>query len=171
MVWGIQSPWGITSWGATASGAVVVLPPSISVAGIEALDAALGVDIFFDGDYHVSAAGDYILVRGLPAFIQAIYHRIMTKPGELAARPGYGVGAAAFVKKRTRPAELDELNQRLVDQLSLEPRVQEIVDTAVEPLEEGVPGINISLRIRAADTVLDFRPLALTDGVESGGIR
>lgn len=171
MVWGIQSPWGITSWGASASGAVVVLPPDITVDGIKALDNALGVDLMFENDYMLSAAGDYILLKGLPAFIQSIYHRCITKPGELAARPGYGVGVAQFVKKRNRPSELNDLEQRLHDQLSLERRVQEIVKIAIEPLANEQPGITIGLKIRAADTVLDFRPLAFTEGVETGAIR
>lgn len=134
---------------------------------ISELEEALGVDIMFDGDYHLTADRDYVLVRGLAAIKQSIYHRLITKPGEFRLRPSYGVGVLSYVKKRNRPAELQDLQQRIIDQLSLDPAIDEVLDATVENLEDA-PGIRLGLKIRVRSTVLQFRPLTLIDGGTSG---
>lgn len=168
-VWGVGSPFGITSWSG-AAGAVVSLPGTISTDGIAALEAKLGVDIMFDGDYHLSADRDYVLVRGLAALTQWILHCLLTKPGEFTVRPGYGVGLLSFVKKRKTPSALDEIKQRIIDQLSLDDRIDEVVEIVIEDLPEPDPGIKLLLRVRAVDTVLRFRPLIITERTVQGAL-
>lgn len=120
----------------------------------------LGKDIYFDGDYSVNGAGDYALLEGVDALRQAIYHRLITRPGEFRLRPTYGVGVSKFVKKRRIQAELDDLKGKIVDQLSLDPRVDEVVNVTVERIDDGV---KIGLIVRAAGDTLKFRPFQFNE--------
>lgn len=115
----------------------------------------LGKDIYFDGDYAVTAAGDYATVEGVAALRASIYRRLITRPGEFRARPNYGVGITDFVKKRNTTATLDELRQRVMDQLSLDPRVAEVGEVVVEPIEDG---LRLGIVVQAAGRTLKFEP-------------
>jgi phage baseplate assembly protein W len=127
----------------------------------------LGKDIFFDGDFHVAAHGDYILLEGEEAVRQSIYRRLLTRPGEFRARPEYGVGVLSFVKKRRTPAAMSELRQRIVDQLSFDPRIASIADVAVEDIDGG---IKISIAIEIAGKTLRFKPFDFRETVLIGTI-
>ncbi len=120
----------------------------------------LGKDIKFDGDKHVSPSGDYVLVEGMAAMRQSIYHRLITKPGEYARNPGYGVGIQLYVKRRRTPSVLDELHNRIVDQLSLDPRIEEVVALRVERITDG---IRVAIKITVAGRTLEFRPFEFTE--------
>lgn len=125
----------------------------------ETLDA-LGADIFFDGDLHVHAGGDFVLVEGLAAMRQAIYHRLLTKPGEYKRNPNYGVGVMSYVKRRRTRSVLDHLRGRIIDQLSLDRRIDEVLSVVVENITDGV---KIAIKVRVAGEALTFRPFEFTE--------
>lgn len=120
----------------------------------------LGEDIFFDGDYSITPAGDLAVVTGLDALRAAIYRRLLTRPGEFKLRPDYGVGVMDFVKKRRTQTTLDALRQRITDQLSLESRIQEVLDIGVERIDDG---LKVKVVVRAAGKALTFRPFLFTE--------
>lgn len=120
----------------------------------------LGQDIFFDGDMHVTPAGDYVLVSGMEALRQAIYRRLVTRPGEYRVRPSYGVGVQDYVKKRRLASTLDELKVAITDQLSFDQRIDEVADVVVEYISDG---IKVGIAIRAAGETLRFRPFDFTE--------
>lgn len=162
-VWGTSSPWGITSF--SAGGAVVSLPPTVSTTGLDAQNAALGVDIFFNGDYEMTAAGDYAVVEGFAALNQGIYQRIITKPGSYVFRPGYGIGIQRWAKRRNLLSDMHELEQVVEDQLSLDQRISRVNKVFVEELEEG-PGVKLGFDIESFGATMAFRPLTFSaDGV------
>lgn len=138
-----------------------------SGAGADQKLALLGKDLFFNGDYDVTAAGDYVLLEGEDAVRQAIYRRLMTRPGEYKVRPEYGVGMMDFVKRRRLASTLDELRQRVVDQLSLDPRISEVVDIVASTITDG---ICLKIVVRIAGDTLTFRPFNFTEGPLSGQI-
>jgi len=125
----------------------------------------LGKDILFDGDYHVGPTGDWVLLSGLDALRQAIYRRLMVRPGEYRVRPEYGVGVMDFVKKRRLPTTVDELRQRIVDQLSLDERIDEVLDVVVENIQDG---LQVGVVIRAAGKSLKFEPFDFREGKTLG---
>jgi len=120
----------------------------------------LGKDLYFDGDFAVTAAGDYATLEGLAAFRQSIYRRLITRPGEYRARPDYGCGVLSFVKKRLIQSELDDLKGRITDQLSLDPRLSEVTRVVIERIENG---IRIGIAVRAAGESLVFEPFDFTE--------
>ncbi len=127
----------------------------------------LGKDIFFNGDFDVNAAGDFVLLEGLEAVRQSIYRRLMTRPGEFKLRPEYGVGVINFVKKRRIQSTVDQLRQRIVDQLSLDTRIAEVLDVVVEQITDG---LKVGIVVRVAGETLKFRPFLFTEQTLIGGI-
>ena len=172
MSWGGRSWAKGMAWG--AAGASPVAPASVATSNAEALslrDAILGVDIMFnDNDFHVTSAGDFIILSGKKALKQAIYHRLMTRPGEFKVRPSYGVGLFSYVKKRLRQGDLSELKARIIDQLSLEPRIEEVVDVFVEILSTN-DGVKIGIKIKAAGEEFEMRTIAFADSLEDIGLK
>lgn len=132
-------------------------PPSQAQQSVseEQKDLTLGKDLYFDGDTRVGPSGDYVLVRGLEALRQSIYRRLLTRPGEFKLRPTYGVGVLSYVKKRLNVSELDELKGRIVDQLSLDDRIEQVRDVQIERTENQ---IRINVVIQAAGETLKFQP-------------
>ena len=113
----------------------------------------LGKDMYFDGDFSVSAAGDFQTIEGLEALKQALHHRLITRPGEYRLRPEYGVGVRDFVKKRRQQSSLNELRQRITDQISLDDRVEQVVEVVIEDITDGV---RIGVVVRASGETLKF---------------
>lgn len=161
--WG-SSSWGLSSWGLSSSPFAASATAGGTSSGEEVL-RLLGRDVMFDTDYHVGPDRDWVLVEGLDALKQSLYHRLITKPGEYRLRPSYGCGVLSYVKKRNRPAELAELRQRVVDQLLADRRVDEVIGVTIEPLPDGAQGITVTIAVRASGLELNFTPLSLTDEV------
>lgn len=109
-----------------------------------------GKDLFFSDDTQLNAAGDYLTVDEKEALRQAIYRRLITSPGEFAVRPGYGVGLGAYVKKRLTPALLDELRQKILDQLRQDDRIDKVIEVVTESYTvSGQTGIKVYVKVRA----------------------
>lgn len=159
-VWGAVSPWGLTTW--SAGGAVASLPGAVSTVGAEAQESALGVDIFFGGNYEITAAGDLALVRGFAALNQSIYHRLITRPGEFVMRPGYGVGIQRWVKRSNKVAQLHQLEQTVRDQLSFDKRISRVKQVFVDDLDDA-PGVILGFDIEAIGRTIEFRPLTFAE--------
>ncbi len=120
----------------------------------------LGKDIKFDGDKHVSPSGDYVLVAGMEAMRQSIRHRLITKPGEYTRNPKYGVGVQLYVKRRRSTSVIDELRNRIIDQLSYDLRIEEVVAVEVEYITDG---IQVAIKVNVSGKTLSFRPFQFTE--------
>ena len=141
------------------------IPPSTAAADQKLL--LLGKDIFFNGDFAVGPNGDYVLLSGIEAVRQAIYRRLMTRQGEYKIRPEYGVGMQDYVKRRRLPSTIDEIRQRTSDQLSLDPRISEVLDVGVETIPDG---LKLKIVVRVAGETLRFEPFLFTEAALSGQI-
>lgn len=124
----------------------------------------LGTDIKFQGDYSVTSKGDYVLLEGEKALRQSVLHRLLTKPGEFATRPTYGVGIRSFVKKPKSPSNIALLEQRITDQLGREPRIEEVLNVLVQVIDNG---LKVVISIRASAKALTFQPFIFTELGES----
>jgi phage baseplate assembly protein W len=63
------------------------------------------------------------LIGGLGNLRQAIYHRLITNPGELFAHPEYGAGLEEYVSAPFDLQMKNEIMSRIKRQLKLEPRI------------------------------------------------
>jgi phage baseplate assembly protein W len=146
------------------SGPTFILPtPGVGYVGTPATDAEsqdarfFGKDIWFsvdapgaaDGDANwlVDASGDWTAVTGLEALRQSLLRRIITNPGEWRTKPDYGAGARLYVKAKNTAGMREELAGRIKSQLLADPRVESIDLVVVTPLDDGSPGIKVSVSI------------------------
>jgi phage baseplate assembly protein W len=116
----------------------------------EILKVLFGKDLMFTNDLKVGKSGDYLTWDENEALRQAIYRRLMTAPGEFAVRPEYGVGVRFYVKRRMGKATLDELRQRIEDQLAKEDRIERVIEAKVEAAQFGnSTGVKIYVKVQA----------------------
>ncbi len=146
------------------------LVPSPSASGIPVglTDAELdffGSDILFTSDLQVTAYGDYAEVVGYEALKQAIKIRLMVCPGEYAVHPDFGIGLPLYVKKRATPADLDDLRQKIINQLGQEDRIEKVETVNVERADRSadMPGIKILIKVRAFGRVNSFGFTSFTE--------
>lgn len=119
-----------------------------------------GKDVFFDGDFAVNSRGDYVTIEGLPALRASILRRLVTRPGELRARPEYGVGVNDFVKKPATASTFDNLRVAIIDQLAFETRIDSVDDVAIRTVGSG---ISIVIRISVSGRTITFQPFNFND--------
>lgn len=120
-----------------------------------------GTDIHFRNDYSLDRTGDYILDVGIEALREAIYRRLITRPGEYKHVPSYGVGVQTYLKSRTTSDNIERLKSAIRTQVLKDPRVEAIEDLEVVSTEYTT---TIGLKIRAAGKALRFTPFEFTTG-------
>lgn len=126
-----------------------------------------GKDIAFDSDYHVSKAGDWQTLEGVPLIRQAVFHRLITAPGEFAARPEYGVGVELYVKEELTEAVLAELATKIKTQLLQDRRLSR-VDVSIQEFAAPGAGIEVSISVIASGQALTLAPFVISrDGVSA----
>lgn len=131
--------------------------PSHTTPISEASAQLFGRDLMFETDLKLDAGGDYILLNDQDALRQAIYHRLLVVPGEYALRPEYGAGLSQFVKKRINRAELDQIRQRVVDQLAQDDRIERVIECTTEVYTIGDrPGLKVYVKILCAGQEIRF---------------
>jgi phage baseplate assembly protein W len=117
------------------------------VADVDQLTSDLyGLDLAFRDDLLIGPGGDYLLTDGRETIRQAVMRRLATAPGEYAVRPQYGVGVGQYVKRRLTRATLDELRQRIVDQLAQEDRIEGADVTVESWARNNQPGVRITVK-------------------------
>lgn len=137
--------------------------PTVTINGAESADQTrllLGKDIYFDGDYRVTAAGDWLTVEGEEAVRQAVYRRLLTRPGEYRVRPSYGCGVQSYVRKRNRPSEREELIARIKSNLLEDDRI-EAVSSVIVDVDEDTLIIKVAVKINGR--TLTFQPFKFTE--------
>lgn len=118
-----------------------------------------GTDIYFDNDYLITDKGDFQLLKGVANLRQAIYHRLITRPGEYKFVSDYGVGITSYVKRKRTRSNLDRMENAIRDNLLRDPRISDISKISVEYI---INGIKIGVAIAVAGKVLLFRPYEFT---------
>lgn len=119
---------------------------------------ALGLDIKFNGEnFEYTADGDYLMVEGPPALRQAVYHVLITNPGDYKLRPAYGVGIERFVGRPLTSANKEEIKELLRRNLLQMRRIEQVAQIAVETGDDN-NSLFIHLTIRAAGRVVRFTP-------------
>ncbi len=124
------------------------------------LGRLFGTDIYFRNDYEITSAGDFLTVNGLTNLREAIYRRLITRPGEYKFVPDYGIGINSFIKRRANLETLDQLRTAITEQLLRERRIDAVEHVGIERTDGG---LNVGLIIRAAGRALRFRPFTFAE--------
>lgn len=140
--------------------------PVASRPSADARARQLSKDIaFVRGDYVANASHDWSTVQGLDALRQAVMNRLITSPGEYAARPDYGVGILDFLKEELTESRMAELVTRIRTQLLQDRRITK-VDVLLEEFAAPGTGLRVSLVVVAAGQPVTLAPFSFTsDGV------
>lgn len=136
----------------------------------EAQDARFyGVDIHLDvaapdvtlgqAHYVTTASGDWAIARGREALRQSLTRRLISNPGDWATKPNYGVGARQYVKAKNTSSKRAELESRIREQFMLDPRVHSVDIVTVTPLDDGAPGVKISIQVTPKGRLRTDQPL------------
>lgn len=100
----------------------------------------LGTDLFekeFDSVWDTN--DDYALVSGLANLKQAVYHRLITNPGELFAHPNYGCGLEEYVGAPINVQMKGDIARRIKEQLAQEQRIAKVTDIRITTGTVNVP--------------------------------
>lgn len=136
---------------------------------IEQSNRFYGSDIWLDvaapdvqlgqAKYVTTAAGDWALARGREALRQSLLRRLVTNPGEWQTKPDYGVGARQYVKAKNTSTARAELESRIRTQFARDPRVHSVQLVTLTPLDDGTPGVKISIQVTPRGRLRSDRPL------------
>jgi phage baseplate assembly protein W len=130
--------------------------PSIPASpGADQRRKLLGRDIYFSDDFVVTPDGDWKAVEGVEAMRQAVYRRLITRPGEYRARPEYGVGITDYLKEAKTPAMMADLKTRIRTNLLLDRRIADVVVT-LEDLTGALPGLKVGVWVTIAGERLNL---------------
>jgi phage baseplate assembly protein W len=144
------------------SGLSYTLPATTPATSPVPVDAGtkdvFGYDIFFQGMLQLTPGGDYKRIGGAENVKAAIYRRLLTRPGDYRFRPDYGVGLQDFVKKAPTTALLDQLRQRVIDNLSLDIRLSQIDVTVESDAINDVPVLRVLVRAVVGGGLVRFEP-------------
>lgn len=78
-------------------------------------------------------AGDLQNISGLANYKLAIYHRLITVPGSLVHKPGYGVGIKQYQNGVSSFSLQQQLAKKIKDQVLLDPRTASVQGVSVIP--------------------------------------
>lgn len=100
-------------------------PPPRAVPPKQVADL-FGTDLLLSGDLELTSKGDYAEVSGEENLRRSIFRRLLVRPGDYKLNPTFGVGVGSYVKKPMSKRNLDELQHRIVDNISRDRRVDKV---------------------------------------------
>lgn len=131
-----------------------------------------GVDIWLDiaapdvtlgqAHYVTTAAGDWAVARGREALRQSLMRRIVTNPGDWQTKPDYGVGARQYVKAKNTSTKRAELESRIRSQFARDVRVHSVDIVTIAELDDGSPGVKISVTVTPRGRLRTDKPLEVS---------
>ena len=83
-------------------------------------------DVKHKKDYIRTASGDRETITGLENYGEALFRRLMTKPGALIHRPDYGVGIKRFQGAVSGLSKQRELANLIQEQFLRDPRTESV---------------------------------------------
>lgn len=136
-------------------------PPAPTATG-ESVRDELGVDCSTD----MTPKGDYAQVAGYENLRRSIWRRLKTRRGGYRLRPEFGCGVPDFVKKPLTASRIDELRHAIIENISLDRRVDHVESVEITPgTNAGPDGVTISIAVKAKGRVLAFQPFSFSSGV------
>ena len=152
----------------TFSFTVPSTPSTAASKAITRREALYGKDISYNvrdlkvPNMEVTAAGDWATIAGRECLRQALIRRLLTEPGEWTTNPGYGVGAAAYVKARDSKGNRDALTARIRSQFTQDPRVDSVASVEII---RGENSIRFVIRVIPVGEIDSAQPLTITTEV------
>ena len=131
------------------------LAPS-EVGATDLLGRFHGVDLRMTTDYLMTGSADLQRTKGLEALKASFARALVTIPGGIFWRPGYGIGATDYLNKSASAAQIMDLQNRIRTTLASEPAVDEVKSPQVVVNSDGMIEVMVTVMIAGQVT-----PIAL----------
>lgn len=95
------------------------------------INVSLFKDLAMVGDLVRAPTGDIATIQGLANYKNALFHRLITTPGSLVHRPGYGVGILEWQNSLSSFANQQALAQKITDQFMQDPRTESVTGVSI----------------------------------------
>lgn len=126
------------------------------------IQESLGCDIKHQKDFVKTATGgDLQTITGLDNVREAVLRRLITTPGSVVHRPQYGAGLQEFLNAPATIATKRAIAARIDDQLTRDPRIEEVLSVGIEGDSTAPDKFTISVRIKVVgygETTMRFIP-------------
>lgn len=121
-----------------------------------------GTDLYFENNFELTSAGDYMLLYGIEALRAAVYRRLLTRPGEYKFVPEYGVGVQTWIKKRMTPDNIESLKQKIKANLLQDQRIDAV---NVVEISKNSDTLVLRISVQANGRELRFVPFQFSEEV------
>ena len=160
------------AWGIVPPDLTRYLPPLTEPSPptpADAKEAALGEDLLFqDGDFPLTADGDYATTSGDEVAVQEVLQCLSVSPGEYRLHPSYGVGVTDYLKRPVTRATVAELQERVKERVPVDcPSVDSVESAVVESVTVGPKtGLRVTVAFKTRGRVVRPSPFTffLTEG-------
>ena len=105
-------------------------------------------DLKFGNDFGVTSRGDLEQVTGLDNIRQAVFQRLITSPGSIAHRPGYGVGIKNYQNSPMTIATQQEIMLAMQKQFVDDDRIEELEELSITQNRDNPGQVEIKLKVR-----------------------
>lgn len=107
------------------------------------------IDLKFNGDFGVTPTGDIETITGRDNLRQALFHRLITVPGSLAHRPGYGVGIKRYQNAIDTIDQKRDLVLKIQEQFAQDRRVLDVIAVRFTQDEINPGKFTVLVKVRA----------------------
>lgn len=107
-------------------------------------------DLKFDNDFESTLTGDLGQIDGRDNLRQAIFHRMITRPGSIPHRPDYGIGILDFQNAAGSLQTQQDIMLRMQDQFLQDERIEALEALKFEQSETNPSQFTITLTVRPA---------------------
>lgn len=141
-----------------ATGGQLLFPPIYEVGQVAApgaprdvMGARFGIDLRFPGDFTVLPNEDLELTTGSDGVRGALTRALITEPGEIYWRTGYGVGLLSLLNLPVNAALLAEIKRRIRSSFEGEADVERLERLEVTAAPSG-DLVEVEVRVRLVGT-------------------
>lgn len=125
------------------------------------LDEFLKRDIAFKEDFVKTASGDIDKIAGLPNLKEALFRCLITTPGSIIHRPGYGVGIKKFQGSLNSFDNQMTLATLIKQNFEQDPRVEKVTGVSYNVDDNKPDMIEVICKVSVVgygETSMSFKP-------------
>lgn len=107
------------------------------------------IDLEFNGDLKAAPNGDLAQIKGRANLVQALFNCLVTIPGSLAHRPGYGVGIQLWQNNIGSIDKQRQLALEIKKQFEQDPRVEKVSGVTIVQDKSNPGKFVVTVKVKA----------------------
>lgn len=101
-----------------------------------------------DIDFNPTATGDFDTISGVKNVEKSLERRLLTVPGSLVHKPGYGVGVKLYLNDINKLSTKRKLALAIQEQFVLDERVEKVLGVSISTDQSNTSMVNIIVRVQ-----------------------